>query len=141
MFYDDAIEVRNKPIHKLSPDATDAEADEWKRQLDLLEESTPIFDVDNLFETLNPTLIEASNPAADKRNAEKNIREVEKATGASARGLTAIMNVLVNLNFLSKDARRAATPSPLKAAPSPASTKPSFQGGVVKHCSEQLIPR
>jgi len=70
MFYDDAIEVRNKPIRKLSPDATDAEADEWKRQLDLLEESTPIFDVDNLFETLNPTLIEASNPAADKRNAE-----------------------------------------------------------------------
>jgi hypothetical protein len=65
MFYDNAIEVRNKPIRKLSPDATDAEADEWKRQLDLLEESTPIFDVDNLFETLNPTLIEASNPAAD----------------------------------------------------------------------------
>ena len=70
----------------------------------------------------------------------KNIREVEKATGASARGLTAIMNVLVSLNFLSKDAqgRYALTP---ESSAFLVSTKSSFQGGVVKHCSEQLIPR
>ena len=69
-----------------------------------------------------------------------NIWEVQKATGASARGLTAIMDALVGLNFLSKDeqGRFALTPeSDLFLV----STKPSFQGGVIKHCSEHLIPR
>jgi hypothetical protein len=70
----------------------------------------------------------------------KNIWEVEKATGASARGLTAIMDVLVGLNFLSKDeqGRFALTP---ESDTFLVSTKPSFQGGMIKHCSEQLIPR
>src|ERR1039458_3312369 len=70
----------------------------------------------------------------------KNIWEVEKATGASTRGLTAVMNALVGLNFLSKDehGRYALTP---ESATFLVSTKPSFQGGLIKHCSEQLIPR
>ena len=69
-----------------------------------------------------------------------NISEVEKATGASTRGLTAVMNALVGLNFLSKDeqGRYALTP---ESAMFLVSTKPSFQGGLIKHCSEQLIPR
>jgi ubiquinone/menaquinone biosynthesis C-methylase UbiE len=70
----------------------------------------------------------------------KDIWEVEKATGASARGLAAIMNVLVGLNFLSKDeqGRYALTP---ESDAFLVSTKPSFQGGLIKHCSEHLIPR
>ena len=70
----------------------------------------------------------------------KDIWEVGKATGASTRGLAAIMNALVGLNFLTKDeqGRFALTP---ESAAFLVSTKPSFQGGLIKHCSEQLIPR
>lgn len=70
----------------------------------------------------------------------KNIWEVQKATGASARGLTAIMDALVGLNFLSKDeqGRFALTP---ESDAFLVSTKPGFQGGLIKHTSEQLIPR
>jgi hypothetical protein len=70
----------------------------------------------------------------------KNIWEVEKATGASRRGLSAIMNALVGLEFLSKDeqGRYALTP---ESDAFLVSTKPFFQGGLIKHCSEHLIPR
>ncbi len=70
----------------------------------------------------------------------KTVAEVHKETGASARGLTAIMNVLVTLNFLSKDeqSRYALTP---ESETFLVSTKPTFHGGFVKHCSEHLIPR
>ncbi|HEX3661767.1 MAG TPA: methyltransferase [Acidobacteriaceae bacterium] len=69
-----------------------------------------------------------------------NIWEVQKATGASARGLTAIMDALVGLNFLAKDeqGRFALTP---ESSAFLVSTKPGFQGGMIKHGSEQLIPR
>jgi ubiquinone/menaquinone biosynthesis C-methylase UbiE len=62
----------------------------------------------------------------------KDIWEVEKATGASARGLTGIMNALVGLNFYSL------TP---ESSTFLVTTKPTFFGGMIKHCSEQLIPR
>jgi len=70
----------------------------------------------------------------------KDIWEVEKATGASVRGLTAIMDVLVGLNFLAKDeqGRFALTP---ESETFLVSTRPSFQGGMIRHCSEHLIPR
>ena len=70
----------------------------------------------------------------------KTADEVEDVTGASARGLTAIMNALVGLNFLTKDSlgRYALTP---ESAAFLVSTKPSFQGGLILHCSEQLIPK
>lgn len=69
-----------------------------------------------------------------------NIDQVVTATGASPRGLTAIMNVLVGLEFLSRDAqgRYALTP---ESSAFLVSTKPSFQGGLIRHCSEHLIPR
>jgi ubiquinone/menaquinone biosynthesis C-methylase UbiE len=70
----------------------------------------------------------------------KNLGEVEKATGASARGLGAIMNALVGLNFLAKDEHGRYSLTPESDA-FLVSTKPSFQGGLIKHCSEQLIPR
>jgi len=73
-------------------------------------------------------------------NGAKTVEEVEEATGASARGLTAVMNALVGLDFLSKDtlARYALTP---ESAAFLVSSKPSFQGGMILHCSEQLIPK
>jgi len=70
----------------------------------------------------------------------KTVEEVEEATGASTRGLTALMNALVGLDFLSKDAlgRYALT---AESAAFLVSTKPSFQGGMILHSSEQLIPK
>lgn len=68
------------------------------------------------------------------------IWQIETATGASPRGLTAILNVLVGLEFLSKDeqGRYALTP---ESATFLVSTKPSFHGGFLRHASEHLIPR
>jgi ubiquinone/menaquinone biosynthesis C-methylase UbiE len=70
----------------------------------------------------------------------KAVAQVAAATGASKRGLTILMNALVGFEFLSKDAeqRYALTP---ESATFLVSTKPSFQGGIIKHCSEQLIPQ
>ncbi len=70
----------------------------------------------------------------------KTVREVEAATRASRRGLTAIMNALVGLNLLSKDVegRYALTP---ESATFLVSTKPGFSGGMIRHCSEHLIPK
>jgi ubiquinone/menaquinone biosynthesis C-methylase UbiE len=70
----------------------------------------------------------------------KDIWEVEKATGASARGLSAIMNVLVGLNFLAKDEQNRYSLTP-ESSTFLVTTKPTFFGGMIKHCSEQLIPR
>jgi len=66
--------------------------------------------------------------------------EVEEATGASARGLAAVMNALVGLGFLSKDARGRYALTP-ESATFLVSSKPSFQGGMILHSSEQLIPK
>jgi SAM-dependent methyltransferase len=70
----------------------------------------------------------------------KTLKETAAATGASERGLRAVMNVLVGLNFLAKvDGQRyALTP---ESAAFLVSTKPSFQGGLLKHTSGQLIPK
>jgi 3-hydroxy-5-methyl-1-naphthoate 3-O-methyltransferase len=68
------------------------------------------------------------------------VPEVATATGASVRGLTAIMNALVGLNFLAKDAQEAYSLTPESAA-FLVSTKPSFQGGFLRHASSQLIPK
>jgi ubiquinone/menaquinone biosynthesis C-methylase UbiE len=65
---------------------------------------------------------------------------LQKQTGASARGLTAVMNALVGLNFLAKDRQGLYSLTPESSA-FLVSTKPSFQGGLIRHCSEQLIPK
>jgi hypothetical protein len=70
----------------------------------------------------------------------KSIPEVSKATGASERGLTAIMNVLVGLDFLAKDQNGTYSLTPESAA-FLVSTKPGFQGGLIRHTSEHLVPR
>lgn len=70
----------------------------------------------------------------------KTIQEVQKASGASERGLTAIMNALVGLNLLAKgpQGRYALTP---ESSAFLVSTKPAFQGGLIRHCSQHLIPK
>jgi SAM-dependent methyltransferase len=70
----------------------------------------------------------------------KTVAEVQKATGASERGLRAIMNALIGLDLLAKDdeGRYSLTP---ESAAFLVSTKPSFQGGLIRHCSEHLIPK
>ncbi len=70
----------------------------------------------------------------------KTIIEMQAATGASQRGLTAVMNALVGLNFLAKDHSGHYSLTPESSA-FLVSTKPSFQGGLIRHCSKQLIPK
>jgi ubiquinone/menaquinone biosynthesis C-methylase UbiE len=50
------------------------------------------------------------------------------------------MNVLVGLNFLGKDKQGSFSLTPESAA-FLVSTKPGFQGGLIRHSSEQLIPK
>jgi ubiquinone/menaquinone biosynthesis C-methylase UbiE len=69
----------------------------------------------------------------------KTLKETAAVTGASERGLRTLMNALVGLNFLAKDGQRyALTP---ESDAFLVSTKPAFQGGILKHASAQLIPK
>lgn len=62
----------------------------------------------------------------------KTLDEVSRSTGASARGLAAVMNLLVGLQFLARtaDGRYALTP---ESAAFLVSTKPAYNGGFVHH--------
>ena len=68
------------------------------------------------------------------------VAETAVATGASERGLRIVMNGLVGLNFLARTDgdRYGLTP---ESEAFLVSTKPSFQGGILKHTSGQLIPK
>jgi AraC-like DNA-binding protein len=68
------------------------------------------------------------------------LSELAQATGASERGLAAILNVLLGLNFLAKDAEGQYSLTPESAA-FLVSTKPTFQGGILRHTSEHLLPK
>jgi SAM-dependent methyltransferase len=70
----------------------------------------------------------------------KTIAEVAQETGASERGLAAIMNALVGLDFLAKgeSGRYSLTP---ESETFLVSHKPAFMGGIIKHGSEQLIAK
>jgi SAM-dependent methyltransferase len=70
----------------------------------------------------------------------KTVSEIQKETGASERGLSAVMNALVGLNFLAKDKQGYFSLTP-ESATFLVSTKPSFQGGMLRHGSAQLIPK
>jgi O-methyltransferase domain/Dimerisation domain len=70
----------------------------------------------------------------------KTLAEVAKETGASERGLSAIMNALVGLQFLAKDAGGSYSLTPESDA-FLVSHKPGFMGGMIRHGSEQLIPK
>lgn len=69
----------------------------------------------------------------------KTVVQLARETGASVRGLTAICNALVGLQFLARSGDRyRLTP---ESAAFLVSTKPAYQGGLVRHISKQLIPR
>ena len=70
----------------------------------------------------------------------KTITQVQKETGASERGLTAVMNALVGMEFLAKDKQGLFSLTP-ESSTFLVSTKPSFHGGFLRHASEQLIPK
>jgi SAM-dependent methyltransferase len=68
----------------------------------------------------------------------KTVAELAAATGASPRGLTAILNALVSLELLTRvDGKYALTP---ESAAFLVTTKPAYQGAFFRHISTQLIP-
>jgi 3-hydroxy-5-methyl-1-naphthoate 3-O-methyltransferase len=69
----------------------------------------------------------------------KTVEEVAAASGASVRGLRAIMNALIGFELLASDGEGRYLLLPESAA-FLVSTKPSFIGGIIKHTSLQLIP-
>jgi SAM-dependent methyltransferase len=70
----------------------------------------------------------------------KTIEQVHASTGASVRGLTAIMNALCGLELLDKDPEGLYSLTP-ESSMFLVSSKPSFYGGLILHTSGQLIPR
>jgi ubiquinone/menaquinone biosynthesis C-methylase UbiE len=70
----------------------------------------------------------------------KTAEQVSDQTGASLRGLRAVMNALVGLEFLSKDSERRYSLTPESAA-FLVSSKPSFFGGLLAHVSSDLMPK
>lgn len=70
----------------------------------------------------------------------RSLSEVHRATGASERGLSAIMNALVGMDFLAKDSEGLYSLTPESSA-FLVSTKPAFQGGLIRHTSEHLLPK
>jgi SAM-dependent methyltransferase len=68
----------------------------------------------------------------------KTLDELATATGASRRGIRAIANALVGLELLRRDGDRYRLTD--ESAAFLVSTKPSFQGGLFRHISRQLVP-
>src|ERR1700722_15593927 len=68
----------------------------------------------------------------------KTVAETSAATGASERGLAAIMNALVGLEFLTRDdpGRFSLTP---ESSAYLVSSRPAYFGGFLSHISKQLI--
>jgi SAM-dependent methyltransferase len=68
----------------------------------------------------------------------KTLEQIAKATGAPVRGLRALLNALVGMTYLTRNGNR------YELAPEVAaflvSTKPSFIGGLFRHCSSHLLP-
>ena len=75
MFIDEAQEMqeRKEPLKRFtgaSDAAHDAQYDDLKQQLKLLDDKCPRYDVHNVFTVLFPKLIESDSPVAVKRNTE-----------------------------------------------------------------------
>jgi SAM-dependent methyltransferase len=67
------------------------------------------------------------------------VRELAGRSGASARGLTAILNALVGLEFLVKQGERYALT--LESAAFLVSTKSAYHGGFFRHVIRQILPQ
>lgn len=70
----------------------------------------------------------------------KTLAELQKATGASERGLAAILNVLAGLQLLEKSNDGAYSLAPESAA-FLVSGKPGYLGGLIRHTADDLIPK
>jgi ubiquinone/menaquinone biosynthesis C-methylase UbiE len=70
----------------------------------------------------------------------KTVGETATATGASERGLRAIMNALVGLGLLAKSADEQYSLTPESAA-FLVSSKPSYMGGFLRRASTHMVPR
>lgn len=70
----------------------------------------------------------------------KSVAELAAATGASERGLRAILDALVGFEFLVKEGggKYANTP---ESSTFLVAAKPGFQGGIFAHMSTQLLPK
>jgi ubiquinone/menaquinone biosynthesis C-methylase UbiE len=69
----------------------------------------------------------------------KTVDELAKATAASKRGLTSILNALVGLQFLANsNGRYSLTP---ESATFLVSTKPGYHGAFFTHTLDQILPR
>jgi hypothetical protein len=68
----------------------------------------------------------------------KTLGELATATGASLRGLRAISNALVGLNLPRREGDRYSLTE--ESAAFLVSTKRSYQGGLFRHISRQLVP-
>lgn len=68
------------------------------------------------------------------------VEQVADATGASVRGLTAIMDALCGFEFLDKDEKGRYSLTPESSA-FLVSHKVTFAGGLIAHTSKQLIPK
>lgn len=73
-------------------------------------------------------------------NGPKTAEQIARDTGASARGLRMIMNALVSIQLLSRDGQQKYSLTP-ESEMFLVSSKPSFQGGIFKHISTQLLPK
>jgi ubiquinone/menaquinone biosynthesis C-methylase UbiE len=69
----------------------------------------------------------------------KTLEEVAAASGASRRGLRAILNALVGFGLLARDAEERHSLTPESTA-FLVSAKPTYIGGILKHTSRQLLP-
>lgn len=88
-----------------------------------------------------PLILEAAikNRVFDTLDAgPKTVDAVHAATGASVRGLRAIMDALCGFAFLDKDAENRYSLTPESTA-FLVSSKPGFAGGLIQHTSEQII--
>jgi len=70
----------------------------------------------------------------------RTVEEVAARSGASVRGLRAVMNALAGLELLTKDAEGRFGLTADSAA-FLVSSKPGFLGGVIRHTSTQLVPK
>jgi SAM-dependent methyltransferase len=74
------------------------------------------------------------------QDAPKSVEQVSQETGASVRGLRAVMNALVALEFLTKDETQKYSLTP-ESSTFLVSTKPSFLGGLLHQTTQQLLPQ
>ena len=68
------------------------------------------------------------------------ISELHAATGCSERGLASVLNLLAGLEFLTRDGNDKYALTPVSAA-FLVSNKPGFLGGMLRHMTDDLIPK